>query len=148
MMCYMDENQLQTDIFYIMLCSDLKVVLDSLGRRNAELYITSRLTSQGRQETYTCDPDANEAYIEEDINELDLDLDLNLEDGRYNRMTLQINSNSNNLKSPYATPQQVGLMRGISSRPMPKEFDFDLSESDEDEDEDEDEDKDKEEDNL
>jgi hypothetical protein len=135
MMCYMDENQLQSDIFYIMLCSDLKVVLDSLGRRNAELYITSRLTSQGRQETYTCDPDANESYIEEDINELDLDLDLdlNLEDGRYNRMTLQINSNSNNLKSPYATPQQVGLMRGISSRPVPKELDFYLSESEDDE---------------
>ena len=45
----------------------------------------------------------------------------------------QINSNSNNLKSPYATPQQVGLMRGLSSRPMPKELDFDLSESEEDE---------------
>ena len=123
MMCYMDENQLQTDVFYIMLCSDLKVVLDSLGRRNAELYITSRLTSQGRQETYTCDPDANG-----EGNNLDLE-----EDGIYNIMTQQINSNSNNLKSPYATPQQVGLMRGLSSRPMPKELDFDLSESEEDE---------------
>ena len=135
MMCYMDENQLQSDVFYIMLCSDLKVVLDSLGRRNAELYITSRLTSQGRQETYTCDPDVNE--LEEDIIDLDLE-----EDVRYNRMTQQINSNSNNLKSPYATPQQVGLMRGISSRPMPKEFDFDLSESEDEEDKEEDKDKD------
>ena len=57
-------------------------------------------------------------------------------------MTQQINSNSNNLKSPYATPQQVGLMRGISSRPMPKEFDFDLSESEDEEDKEEDKDKD------
>jgi hypothetical protein len=125
MMCYMDENQLQADVFYIMLCSDLKVVLDSLGRRNAELYITSRLTSQGRQETYTCDPDANEL---EEVNDLDLD------DGIYNIMTHQINSNSNNLKSPYATPQQVGLMRGISSRPMPKELDFNLSDSEDEDD--------------
>jgi hypothetical protein len=132
MMCYMDENQLQSDVFYIMLCSDLKVVLDSLGRRNAELYITSRLTSQGRQETYTCDPDANE----EEFNDLELD------DGRYNIMTQQINSNSNNLKSPYATPQQVGLMRGLSSRPMPKELDFNLSESEDEDDKSKEEDED------
>jgi len=55
MLRYMDQNNLNGDAFYKTLCMDIKVSLDSIGRKNAELYITSRITSQGRQETYTCD---------------------------------------------------------------------------------------------
>lgn len=65
-MLYMDENHLEEDSFYITLCKDLKITLDSLGKKNAELYITSRLTSQGRQETYTCEANINDSDNEYD----------------------------------------------------------------------------------
>lgn len=55
MLRYMNDNDLNNDAFYKTLCMDIKVTMDNLGRKNAEVYITSRITSQGRQETYTCD---------------------------------------------------------------------------------------------
>jgi hypothetical protein len=55
MLRYMNDNDLNNDAFYKTLCMDIKVTMDSLGRKNAEVYITSRITSQGRQDTYTCD---------------------------------------------------------------------------------------------
>jgi hypothetical protein len=55
MLRYMNDNDLNNDAFYKTLCMDIKVTMDNLGRKNAELYINSRITSQGRQETYTCD---------------------------------------------------------------------------------------------
>jgi len=57
LMYYMEEKQLQTDIFYIRLCKDLTVAIDSIDKNNAEILINTRLDSQGRQETYTCNPD-------------------------------------------------------------------------------------------
>ena len=144
-MFYMDENQLQSDVFYIMLCRDLKVAIDSLGKRNAELFITSRMTSQGRQETYTYEPeeetsfDKDAASVEED-SDVEEEEDTNLEES-YTRMTWNFklntlknkNKNSKNpnlLLSPYSTAAQVRLMRGISSTPT--NTDFDLSDSSED----------------
>ena len=35
--------------------SVLVIAMDNVGKQNAEMYINSRITSQGRQETYTCD---------------------------------------------------------------------------------------------
>jgi hypothetical protein len=55
MLRYMNDNDLNNDAFYKTLCMDIKVTMDNIGRKNAELYINSRITSQGRQETYTCD---------------------------------------------------------------------------------------------
>ena len=55
MLRYMTDNDLNNDAFYKTLCMDVKVTMDNLGKHNAEVYINSRITSQGRQETYTCD---------------------------------------------------------------------------------------------
>jgi hypothetical protein len=55
MLRYMTDNELNNDAFYKTLCMDLKVTMDNLGKQNADMYINSRITSQGRQETYTCD---------------------------------------------------------------------------------------------
>jgi uncharacterized protein YegL len=55
MLRYMTDNDLNNDAFYKTLCMDLKVTMDNIGKQNADMYINSRITSQGRQETYTCD---------------------------------------------------------------------------------------------
>jgi uncharacterized protein YegL len=55
MLRYMTDNDLNNDAFYKTLCMDVKVTMDNIGKQNAEVYINSRITSQGRQETYTCD---------------------------------------------------------------------------------------------
>ena len=55
MLRYMTDNDLNRDAFYKTLCMDVKVTMDNIGKHNAEVYINSRITSQGRQETYTCD---------------------------------------------------------------------------------------------
>jgi uncharacterized protein YegL len=55
MLRYMNDNDLNNDAFYKTLCMDIKVTMDNIGKQNAEVYINSRITSQGRQETYTCD---------------------------------------------------------------------------------------------
>lgn len=55
MLRYMNDNDLNNDAFYKTLCMDIKVTMDNIGKHNAEVYINSRITSQGRQETYTCD---------------------------------------------------------------------------------------------
>jgi len=55
MLRYMTDNDLNNDAFYKTLCMDVKVTMDNIGKHNAEVYINSRITSQGRQETYTCD---------------------------------------------------------------------------------------------
>lgn len=60
MLRYMNDNDLNNDAFYKTLCIDIKVTMDNLGKHNAEVYINSRITSQGRQETYTCDAIDNE----------------------------------------------------------------------------------------
>ena len=109
---YMDENNLQNDMFYITLCNDLKVSIDSIGNENAELYISARLTSQGSQETYSYNPD-------EEGSEEELSADEE-EDKVENNLLTSFNNNNNNnknniLRSPYTTPRQVKLMRDISS---------------------------------
>lgn len=55
MLRYMTDNDFNNDAFYKTLCMDLKVTMDNLGKQNADMYINSRITSQGRQESYTCD---------------------------------------------------------------------------------------------
>jgi uncharacterized protein YegL len=55
MLRYMNDNDLNNDAFYKTLCMDVKVTMENIGKHNAEVYINSRITSQGRQETYTCD---------------------------------------------------------------------------------------------
>ena len=62
----MNDNDLNNDAFYKTLCMDLKVTMDNVGKQNAEMYINSRITSQGRQETYTCDTINDE---EDEINQ-------------------------------------------------------------------------------
>ena len=66
MLRYMNDNDLNNDAFYKTLCMDLKVTMDNVGKQNAEMYINSRITSQGRQETYTCDTINDE---EDEINQ-------------------------------------------------------------------------------
>jgi hypothetical protein len=115
---YMDENNLQNDMFYITLCKDLKVSIDSIGNENAELYISARLTSQGSQETYSYNPDEDEADEELSEEELSAEED---EDKVENKLLTSFNNNNNNnkknniLSSPYTTPRQAKLMRDISS---------------------------------
>jgi hypothetical protein len=55
MLRYMTDNDFNNDAFYKTLCMDLKVTMDNIGKQNADMYINSRITSQGRQESYTCD---------------------------------------------------------------------------------------------
>jgi hypothetical protein len=116
---YMDDNNLQDDMFYIILCKDLKVTIDSIDKENAELYISARLTSQGSQETYSYNPDDSENdNINDNIND-------NEEDELVNKLLTSFNHKNNNnnnnkkinnmLKSPYTTPRQAKLMRDISS---------------------------------
>ena len=112
---YMDKHNLNKDAFYITLCMDLKVSIDSIGSKNAELYISSRITSQGRQETYTCDvveqPEIEICLPKFSTRQTNMPLK-DLDDTQLiNRFNL---SNRNNLQSPYSTPQQVGIMRGVS----------------------------------
>ena len=111
---YMDDNNLQDDMFYITLCKDLKVSIDSIGNENAELYISARLTSQGSQETYSYNPDEDEelsAAEEDDKVENNLLTSFN-----NNNNNNKNNNNKNNmLRSPYTTQRQAKLMRDISS---------------------------------
>jgi hypothetical protein len=117
---YMDENNLQNDMFYITLCKDLKVSIDSIGNENAELYISARLTSQGSQETYSYNPDEEGAEEELSADELSAD-EKEEEDKVENNLLTTFNNNNNNnkknniLRSPYTTPRQAKLMRDISS---------------------------------
>ena len=121
---YMDDNNLQDDMFYITLCKDLKVAIDSIDKENAELYISARLTSQGSQETYSYNPDDSE---NDNINDNDINDNINdnEEDELLNKLLTSFNNKNNNnnnnkkinnmLKSPYTTPRQAKLMRDISS---------------------------------
>ena len=128
----MDDNNLQDDMFYITLCKDLKITIDSIDNENAELYISARLTSQGSQETYSYNPDDSDINDNNnnDINDNDInDNDINdnkketEEDELLNKLLTSFNNKNNNnnkkinnmLKSPYATPRQAKLMRDISS---------------------------------
>lgn len=118
---YMDDNNLQEDMFYITLCKDLKVSIDSIGNQNADLYISTRLTSQGSQETYSYNPNQNDL-----VNEYNDELELEEVDdyneayeeliNKFNNRNNNNNNNNNNLlNSPYATQRQAKLMRDISS---------------------------------
>ena len=112
---YMDENNLQNDMFYITLCNDLKVSIDSIGNENAELYISARLTSQGSQETYSYNPDEDDALSAE---ELSAEEEEEEEDKVENKLLTSFNNNNNKnnmLRSPYTTQRQAKLMRDISS---------------------------------
>jgi hypothetical protein len=105
----MDDNNLQEDMFYITLCKDLKVSIDSIGSQNADLYISTRLTSQGSQETYSYNPESNEVEKEEEDEVVD-----KVEEELITSFNNK-NNNRNILKSPYTTPRQAKLMRDISS---------------------------------
>ena len=112
---YMDDNNLQDDMFYITLCKDLKVSIDSIGNQNADLYISTRLTSQGSQETYSYNPNQDEVE-NEDNNELEVDDYNEVDEELINNFNNRNNNNNKNfLKSPYTTPRQAKLMRDISS---------------------------------
>lgn len=125
LMFYMEENQLQTDLFYIRLCKDLTVAIDSIDKKNANILINSRLDSQGKQETYTCEPDVDDSdynYYQYAQREYDNNEDDNNEDD-YNKMLLKLNintasKNNKKIESPYATLSQVRFMRGVSSTPI------------------------------
>ena len=132
---YMDDNNLQDDMFYITLCKDLKITIDSIDNENAELYISARLTSQGSQETYSYNPDDSD--INDNINDnnnndnnvndnnINDNINDNEEDELLNKLLTSFNNKNNNnnnnkkinnmLKSPYTTPRQAKLMRDISS---------------------------------
>jgi len=119
---YMDDNNLQDDMFYITLCKDLKITIDSIDNENAELYISARMTSQGSQETYSYNPDDSD--INDNNNDINNnDINDNEEDELLNKLLTSFNNKNNNnnkkinnmLKSPYATPRQAKLMRDISS---------------------------------
>jgi len=121
---YMDDNNLQDDMFYITLCKDLKITIDSIDNENAELYISARLTSQGSQETYSYNPDDNDINNNNDINDnINDNKKETEEDELLNKLLTSFNHKNNNnnkkinnmLKSPYTTPRQVKLMRDISS---------------------------------
>ena len=171
MLRYMNEHNLNKDPFYITLCMDLKVSLESIGRKNAELFINSRLTSQGRQESYTCDTIDTEdtqplwghsiprnsiprnsrrscmsrsnninSYFDEEyvvlenVEEYNEEAE-NVEEYNEEAETLLAKFNKTigqNMDSPYTTPQQTLLMRGLSQE------DDDQSQEEEEEDDDHD----------
>jgi hypothetical protein len=180
----MNDNDLNNDAFFKTLCMDLKVTMDNIGKKNAEVYINSRITSQGRQETYTCDAidepedDHRQSFTrltrQTACNNNNNNSDSDSDGDDYicraamssSRQTAAINSdsddedvqkaapcsNSNNIQanseeeekeeeegeeeeedellatfnksirqkatfaSPYASPQKLGLMRGVSSQ--------------------------------
>ena len=181
MLRYMNDNDLNNDAFFKTLCMDLKVTMDNIGKKNAEVYINSRITSQGRQETYTCDAidepedDHRQSFTrltrQTACNNNNSDSDSDSDDDNCIqrapmssfRQTAAINSdsddeedvqkaapcfNNNNIQansddeedededeedellttfnksirqkatfaSPYASPQKLGLMRGVSSQ--------------------------------
>jgi Mg-chelatase subunit ChlD len=184
MLRYMNDNDLNNDAFFKTLCMDLKVTMDNIGKKNAEVYINSRITSQGRQETYTCDAidepedDHRQSFTrltrQTACNNNNNNSDSDSDGDDYicraamssSRQTAAINSdsddedvqkaapcsNSNNIQanseeeekeeeegeeeeedellatfnksirqkatfaSPYASPQKLGLMRGVSSQ--------------------------------
>ena len=190
MLRYMNDNDLNNDAFFKTLCMDLKVTMDNIGKKNAEVYINSRITSQGRQETYTCDAidepedDHRQSFTRltrqtacnNNNNNSDSDSDSDDDNCiqrapmKCSRQTAAINSdsdddedvqkaapcfNSNNIQansddeeeeeeedellatfnksirqkatfaSPYASPQKLGLMRGVSSQQEDDEEDQD-----------------------
>ena len=85
--------------------------IDSIGNQNADLYISTRLMSQGSQETYSYNPEENE-----DNNELEVENE-EVDEVEEELITSFNNKNNNRniLKSPYTTPRQAKLMRDISS---------------------------------
>ena len=90
-------------------------IIDSIGNENAELYISARLTSQGSQETYSYNPDEDDALSAE---ELSAEEEEEEEDKVENKLLTSFNNNNNKnnmLRSPYTTPRQAKLMRDISS---------------------------------
>ena len=136
---YMEQNNLNDDPFYITLCMDIKVAFESIGKRNADVYISSRITSQGHQESYTCDTIDNEEVEEEvevEVEEVEVAIDKDAieesdinDDELLSKFNLSIRQTMN---SPYSTPQQVSLMRGVSSMSDNEE---EYEEEDEEEDE-------------
>lgn len=142
LMCYMEENQLQKDLFYLRLCKDLTVAIDSIDKKNADILINTRLDSQGRQETFTCDPDFEDDskaspniydYRQNEYQDIKEEYEKNEEDNeedkKYKKMLLKLNiisnnKNKNNLASPYATFSQVQFMREVSSTPIDDDNDI------------------------
>jgi uncharacterized protein YegL len=176
MLRYMNDNDFNNDAFYKTLCMDVKVTMDNIGKHNAEVYINSRITSQGRQETYTCDAideeeepehhrqsftrftrqtaynnndfdsDDNEDYQKSAAPRFDCDgleydeLAQALEDDAIanseisafvsedDKLLATFNKSirqQTTFASPYASPQKLGLMRGVSSQQEEQQEDED-----------------------
>jgi hypothetical protein len=67
MRMYMKTNNLSHDKFLINLCDDISIMYHSIGTQIGMMYTTARLTSQGRQHTYTSTP-TSKKNREDDLN--------------------------------------------------------------------------------
>jgi hypothetical protein len=54
MLDYIEQKDLQSSVFMKTLCDDIYVSIKSFDTSNGMMYATARQTSQGRQQTYTC----------------------------------------------------------------------------------------------
>jgi hypothetical protein len=67
---YMKKNDFEADNFMIQLCDDLCITYKNIGTNTGNMFILSRYTSQGRQQTYSATPrNPNAAYSVFDVDD-------------------------------------------------------------------------------
>jgi len=116
---YMNDNNLNDDLFYKNLCDDIYIAIQTFSTNYAEMYVNARITSQGTQRAY------NVTNIPEQINfngsikrqhalcrnQLDPVNDFSDED-QYDTLNHTVSSS---VKSPYRSSSQTGVMRAVSN---------------------------------
>jgi len=98
---YMEVNDLKEDIFLKNLCDDIYICYRTLGTKFAEMFCSSRMTSQGNQYAYTATQ-----IPEQESNNMDFKNIL---------PPILEHSVSNSLSTPYRTPTKLEVMRSVSN---------------------------------
>jgi hypothetical protein len=110
MLDYIEQKDLQSSVFMKTLCDDIYVSIKSFDTSNGMMYATARQTSQGRQQTYTC----NTIDIIDTTNTMNT-VEYNDLDDRY---TL---SQENNFALAHSSQGVVQMMRAVSNNTDPLE---------------------------
>ena len=115
MLDYIEQKDLQSNIFMKTLCDDIYVAIKSFDTSNGMMYATARQTSQGRQQTYTCNTiDVIDITDAINTNATKTLINNNLDD----RYTL---NQDNTLAFAYSSQGVVQMMRAVSNNTDPLE---------------------------
>lgn len=112
---YMNDNNLNDDLFYKNLCDDIYIAIQTFSTNYGEMYVKARIVSQGTQRAY------NVTNIPEKINyngsiRRQNALCRNLDDQYDDDEDITLDHNvSSAVKSPYRSSSQTGVMRAVSN---------------------------------